>query len=79
VVVKLTRLTNKITIQLYLVAAVKFAASLQAASPGTFGYTLVLILALDFLLRRMSSMSTYWLKKTKRCSLYSRVSGSILR
>jgi hypothetical protein len=37
---KPTRLTHKIAIQLPLVTAVPLAV-LQAASPGTFGYTLV--------------------------------------
>jgi len=40
--IKLTRLTHKIAIQLHLVAEnYHFQFSLQAASPETFGYTLV--------------------------------------
>jgi hypothetical protein len=39
---KLTRLTHKIAIQLHLVAeSCTICSSLQAASPETFGYTLV--------------------------------------
>jgi hypothetical protein len=43
-VTKLTRLTHKIAIQLYLMAescTICSSRSLQAASPETFGYTLV--------------------------------------
>jgi hypothetical protein len=39
---KLTRLTHKIAIQLHLVAELYYLQfSLQAASPETFGYTLM--------------------------------------
>jgi hypothetical protein len=39
---KLTRLTHQIAIQLHLVAeSCTICSSLQAASPETFGYTLV--------------------------------------
>jgi hypothetical protein len=39
---KLTRLTHKIAIQLHLVAVYLLQFSLQAASPETFGYAIVL-------------------------------------
>jgi hypothetical protein len=40
-VAKLTRLTHRIAIHLHLVAENHLQFSLQAASPETFGYTLV--------------------------------------
>jgi len=47
---KLTRLTHSIAIQLYLVAESCTICSfrLQAASPETFGYTLVLLNAIKY-------------------------------
>jgi hypothetical protein len=48
---KLTRLTHKIAIQLHLVAE---RCTIWAASPETFGYTLVVILSLSIQLRFIS-------------------------
>jgi hypothetical protein len=47
---KLTRLTHKIGIQLHVVAELcHLQFSLQAASPETFGYTVVLMYVFTFI------------------------------